>query len=87
MAGREYDPGTCYNHVRYGLGYSAAAGEYKAVRLFCLCDSDSDVAATSYEVLVLGASPDWRPAAGRPPPCSFFRNNAEAGVFLDGALH
>ncbi|KAG2548361.1 hypothetical protein PVAP13_9KG439085 [Panicum virgatum] len=87
MAGREHNPDTFYNHVRYGLGYGAVAGEYKAVRLFCLCDSDSDVAATSCEVLVLGASPDWRPAAGRPPPWSFFRNNAEAGVFLDGALH
>ncbi|RLN18491.1 hypothetical protein C2845_PM02G11320 [Panicum miliaceum] len=49
MAEREYNPGTFY-----GLGYSASAGEYKAVGLFCLC-----------EVLVLGASPHWRPAAGR----------------------
>ncbi|RLN39162.1 hypothetical protein C2845_PM01G39400 [Panicum miliaceum] len=78
MAGREYNPGPATT--------TATAGEYKAVRLFCLCDRDRAVAAASCEVLVLGASPDWRPTAGRPPPRSFFRNT-EAAVFLDGALH
>ena len=38
----------------------------QAVRLFCLCDRDRAVVGASCEVLVLGASPDWRPADGIP---------------------
>ncbi|OEL34945.1 hypothetical protein BAE44_0004037, partial [Dichanthelium oligosanthes] len=51
-----------------------------------ICNRDGAVVATSCEVFVLDAFPDWRPAAGRPPLCTFFWNTT-AAVFLDGALH
>jgi hypothetical protein len=53
-----------------GVGYSARTNEYKAARLFCLCDGDDVVVTTT-----------WPATGGWPPPRSFFWNT-EAGVFL-----
>ncbi|KAL6888262.1 hypothetical protein ACP4OV_009288 [Aristida adscensionis] len=65
-----------------GLGYDAAAGEHKVVRLF----EDNETKQQRCEVFGL-RSGGWRRCAGQPPPHVARGLDGSAPVFLDGRFY